>query len=155
MSPSEFLERELESMLKEVFLFARPEDKPAIERALISVMGPMYTVMPVLGRGSKGGVEYGTKIGSPVARLFSRPALSSFLPKVAYYVVVDEGEVESLLTAVCRTLASEGGPSDCGRGLAFVCPIDGQYAIRLEPLEQDDKSEDAHAAIRSTGAQSR
>ena len=145
MSPSEFLERELESMLKEVFLFARPEEKPAIERALISVIGPMYTAMPVLGRGSKGGVEYGTKKGSPVARLFSRPALSSFLPKVAYYVVVDEGEVESLLTAVCGTLASE----------AFVCPIDGQYAIRLEPLEQGDKSEDAHAPIRSTGAASR
>ena len=141
-------------MLKEVFLFARPEEKPAIERALISVIGPMYTAMPVLGRGSKGGVEYGTKIDSPVARWFSRPALSSFMPKVAYYVVVDEGEVESLLTAVCGTLASEGGPHDCGRGLAFVCPIDGQYAIHLEPPEQGDISEDTRAAIRSTGVRS-
>ena len=125
-------------MLKEVFLFARPEEKPAIERALISVIGPMYTAMPVLGRGSKGGVEYGTKIDSPVARWFSRPALSSFLPKIAYYLVLDEEDVDYVLSAVHGTLASEGGPDDCSRGLAIVCPIDRQYSIDQVVLGQAD-----------------
>ena len=59
-------------MLKEVFLFARPEETPAIERALLSVLGHLYTAMPALGRGSKGGIEYGRGAGSAVARLFSR-----------------------------------------------------------------------------------
>ncbi len=139
-------------MLKEIFLFARPEEKPAIERALISVIGPMYTVMPALGRGSKGGVEYGMKTGSPLARMFARPALSSFLPKIAYYVVVDEGDVEYVLTAVCGSLASEGGPDDCGRGLAIVCPIEGQYSIDQVVHGSADLSEDACAEVPSREA---
>lgn len=142
-------------MLKEIFLFARPEEKSAIERALVSVIGPMYTVMPALGRGSKGGVEYDTTTRSPIARLFARPSLSSFLPKTAYYIVVDEGEVECVLTAVRGTLASEGGPDDCGRGLAIVCPIEGQYSIRLELSEQADASEDIDAMILTNPAEAK
>lgn len=140
-------------MLKEVFLFARPEEKPAIERALISVIGSMYTVMPALGRGSKGGVEYGMTGGSRLTRLFARPALASFLPKIVYYFVLDEAEVDYVLSTVHGTLASEGGPSDCGRGLAIVCPSDGQYAIDRVVHGQADTRGDTDAAISSEKAQ--
>lgn len=140
-------------MLKEIFLFARPEEKPAIERALISVVGSRYTVMPALGRGSKGGIEYRLTAGSPLARLFARPALSSFLPKIAYYLVLDEEDVDYVLSAVHGTLASEGGPGDCGRGLAIVCPIDGQYSIDQVVLGQADTREDTDATISPEKAQ--
>ena len=151
-SSSVCLEPELQLMLKEIFLFSRPEEKWAIERALIRVIGPMYTVMPALGRGSKGGVEYGMKTRSLVTRLFARPALSSFLPKTAYYVVVDEADVEYILTAVCGSLASEGGPDDCGRGLAIVSPIDDQYSIQLKLPGQANVSEDPGTEIPSQEA---
>ena len=138
-------------MLKEVFLFARPEEKHAIERALISVIGPMYTAMPALGRGSKGGVEYRLTSGSPLARLFARPALASFLPKIAYYLVLDEEDVDYVLSAVRGTLASEGGPDDCGRGLAIVCPLHEQHSIDQVVQGHVDATEDI--AISSEKAQ--
>lgn len=119
-------------MLKEIFLFVRPEEKPAIERALVSVIGPGYTVMSALGRGSNGGVESRARSGSVVARWFSRPALSSFLPKATYYFVLEEDDVDYVLSAVRGCLASEGGSDDCGRGLAIVCPIDEQRSIQVE-----------------------
>ena len=140
-------------MLKEIFLFARPEEKPAIERALLSVIGPMYTVMPVLGRGSKGGIEYRLTSGSPLARLFARPALSSFLPKIAYYLVLDEEDVDYVLSAVHGTLASEGGPDDCSRGLAIMCPIDRQYSIDQVVLGQADICEETDATFSPEKAQ--
>ena len=130
----------------EVFLFARPDEKRAIERALISVVGPIYTSMPALGRGSNGGFEYDVKKRSPIARLFSRPALSLFLPKAAYYVAVGEDEVDPLLAAVSGALASEAGPDDCGRGLAVVCPIEAQYPIQLEVPDRDEASVDNYTA---------
>lgn len=116
-------------MLNEVFLFVRPEEKPAVERALRCVIGPMYNAMVALGRGSKGGVEYGRSGASPIVRFFSRPALASFLPKTVYYFVVEDEDVDYVLDAVQGTLASEGGPDDCGRGLAIVCPLETQYSI--------------------------
>ncbi|MEK7795440.1 MAG: hypothetical protein AAB353_12965 [Candidatus Hydrogenedentota bacterium] len=131
----------------EVFLFARPEEKRAIERALISVVGPIYTAMPALGRGANGGIEYDVKKRSAVARLFSRPALSLFLPKAAYYVAVGEDDVDPLLAAVSGALASEAGPDDCGRGLAIVCPIEAQYPIDLEFPDRDEASVDNDTAI--------
>ena len=131
-------------MLKEVFLFVRPEERHAVERALISVVGPRYTAMPALGRGSNGGVEYGTKKHTPLSRLFARPALASFLPKTAYYFVLDEHEVDYALSAIRGTLASEGGPSDCGRGLAIVAPVEMQRSISadLPSLRNADPAQD-------------
>jgi len=135
--------------LKEVFLFARPEEKPAIERALTSVIGPMFTVLPALGRGSNGGVENGMKKDSLIGRLFSRPALSSFLPKISYYFVLHEEDVDDVLEAVHGALAAEGGPEDCGRGLAIICPIEAQHAINLEPSRQADEHEGTGESISS------
>ena len=128
--------------LNEVFLFARPEEKRAIEGALISMVGPLYTVMPALGRGSKGATAYGSAAESAITRFFSRPALSSFLPKTLFYLVVEEEIVDPLLKAISGALAAEGGPDDCGRGLAIVCPIDAQHGININPPKQDDASED-------------
>ena len=109
--------------------------------------------MPALGRGSKGGVESGTSPGSRIARFFTRPALSSFLPKTVFYVVVEEDDVDYLLTAVCGTLASEGGPTDCGRGLAIVSPIEGQFGIHDEVTGLADETVDIDATILNEEAQ--
>ena len=102
------------------------------------MVGPMFTVMPTLGRGSKGATAYGASAGSPITRFFSRPALSSFLPKTTFYLVVEEEIVDPLLKAISGALAAEGGPDDCGRGLAIVCPIDAQHGININPPQHDD-----------------
>ena len=133
--------------LSEVFLFVRPEEKPAVERALTCVIGPRYNSMAALGRGSKGGVEYGRAGGSPIARFFKRPALASFLPKTAYYFVVADADVDYILDAVQGTLASEGGPDDCGRGLAIVCPLETQFSIEEIVQGKTSALQDRDAAI--------
>jgi len=141
-------------MLNEVFLFVRPEEKPAVERALTCVIGPMYSAMAALGRGSKGGVEYGRAGGSPIARFFKRPALASFLPKTVYYFVIGDEDVDYVLDAVQGTLASEGGPDDCGRGLAIVCPLQSQFSITEIVHGQTSDLQDIDAAIPAEEVQS-
>jgi len=110
--------------------------------------------MSALGRGSKGGIESGTSHRSPLARLFARPALSSFLPKIVYYFVLEDEDVEYVLSAVHSTLASEGGPDDCGRGLAIVSAIDAQYGIELELSPRGDVIEEDGTPLSSEKASS-
>jgi hypothetical protein len=100
---------------REVFLIVRPEERRAVERTLQGLVGSAYVTLPVLGR------------GAPIRP--RAPASWACLPKAMFFLVVPEGEVDELLSAVGATLRSQSGPADCGRGLGLVLPMDGVHDI--------------------------
>lgn len=116
--------------LKELYLLVRPEEKYAVERALQSVVGPIYSSFTGLGRGTSGGIAY----AGARRRWWSLKRerhLSLFLPKVIFYLVVAEADAADILSAVTHALRAEGGPTDCGRGFGVVMPMEGDSPIEL------------------------
>lgn len=104
-------------LLKEIQLIIRPEEKYAVERALQSVVPPVYATMSALGRG--GHEERADRRWS----WKRKRQLAAFLPKTIFVLVVPEGYVEPILRAVRAALRLAGGPEDCGTGFAIVSPI--------------------------------
>jgi nitrogen regulatory protein PII len=120
-----------EGPLKELYLLVRPEEKYAVERALQSVVGPIYSSFTGLGRGTSGGVSYADGKRRPWWSLKRERHLSIFLPKVIFYLVVAAADADEVVSAVTHALRAEGGPTDCGRGFGVVMPMEGDSPIEL------------------------
>ncbi len=114
--------------MRELFLLIRPEERSAVETGLLSVVGPIYTVMQVQGRGSEGGLRYEEE-AKKKRWSWKKESLSIFLPKLMYYLVVPEELVDELLRAVGVALRMYGGPDHCGFGFAMVCPLEDEIPI--------------------------
>lgn len=109
-----------EERLLELSLFVRAEDKYVAERALQSVVPPVYTVQDALGRGPTSAQVHP----------------SGFRPVVLLSLVLPESYVDAAVASVQAALRLEGGPSAHGNGLAVVSPLGEEIVIgstRLEP----------------------
>lgn len=109
-----------EDRLVELSLFVRAEEKYVVERALQSVIPPVYVTSDALGRGpTSAQLEPGR-----------------FRPIVVFSLVVPESYVDPVVGSVQAALRLEGGPSSRGNGLAVVSPLGEEIVIgstRLEP----------------------
>ena len=102
--------------LKALHIFVRPEEKYPVERALQSVIPPVYTCVDAVGRGDR----------SPERRAQLGKTL---LPKVGFILTIPESYLEPVLEAVASVLKMEGGPGACGTGWALVCPVAEEVVI--------------------------
>jgi nitrogen regulatory protein PII len=123
-------------MSSEVYLVVRPEEKQAVETAIQTVAGAVYTTYNVLGRGAGGGLRY----GASKSRLFSflRPSThaAAFLPKVAFYLVVPDAAADVVLERVGAALRIAGGPELYARGLGIVAPAIREIEIGATSQER-------------------
>lgn len=113
----------VEERLVELSFFVRAEEKYVIERALQSVVPPVYTVQDALGRGPTSAQIH--------------PA--GFRPVVIVSLVVPESYVAPVVGSVQAALRLEGGPSAHGNGLAVVSPLGEEIVIgstRSEPTPE-------------------
>jgi DNA-binding transcriptional ArsR family regulator/nitrogen regulatory protein PII len=110
--------------LKEIYMIVRPEERYPVERALQSVVPPIYHTMHAVGRG--GHLEEGSRRRWSWRR---REELTQFLPKTIVFVMVPESYVGPVLRAVGAALRLEGGPEDCGAGFAAVLPVGADHVI--------------------------
>lgn len=112
--------------LRELYVVVRPEEKYAVERAMQTIIPPVYFCMSAVGRGG-----YGEPGGGGKRRWTwrKREARAAFLPKTIFTVLVPESHVAALLRAIGATLRLEGGPSDCGTGFAAVLGAEEEIVI--------------------------
>lgn len=125
--------------LRELYVIIRPEERYAVERALQSIVPPIYASMSATGRGA-----YWEDKQSVKQRRWSwrrREQLAAFLPKTILFMAVPETYVNSLLKAVGAALRHEGGPDDCGTGFAMVLGVDEEIVIGAQAAGPDKRVE--------------
>lgn len=135
---------------KEIYLIVRPEEKRELERALSSVVAPVYSTIQALGRGSQGGLSYGArpKRFFGIGRRASPKA--TFLPKTIFHLVVPEELVAPIVRAASEVLRQRGGPEDCGLGVAIVADIEEEIAIDgRAPASSRRRGDSAREAVPS------
>jgi len=119
-----------EEALKELYLVVRPEERYTVERAIQSVVPPIYTELHALGRGD---YFYDRERFSWA----KREQRAQFLPKTVLFLLVPESYVTPLLRAVSAALKIAGGPEDCGMGFAAVLPVEGELVIGAQSASPD------------------
>lgn len=120
-------------ILKELYIIIRPEERYPVERAIQSVVPPVYSTLNAVGRGAYWEPAPDTR---RMRWAFNRKKqLSEFLPKVILMMVVPEPYVEPLLTAVSAALRLQGGPEECGTGFAAVLGVESELVVGT--LEDD------------------
>ncbi len=115
-----------EEPLQEIYVVVRPEEKYAVERAMQSIIPPVYTCMHATGRGG-----YWEPATSKKRRWTwrKRQERTAFLPKVIFTVLVPESHVTALLRAVSSALRLEGGPDESGTGFAAVMAAEREIVV--------------------------
>jgi nitrogen regulatory protein PII len=109
-------------MLSELYLVVRREEGPAVETAIQTVAGAVYTTMQVLGRGPGGGLQY-TRARKQRLPLFGAPKPDGvFLPKLAFYLVIPTDMTDTVLERVGAALRLTGAPGNFAQGLGIVLP---------------------------------
>lgn len=112
------------SDLCELILIVRPEDKPAVLRALDGELGSSFVIQHALGRGFDGGLLYGRQ--SPKRNLlswFRRAQTLAFLPKIMFWTVLYRIDAKRVLERVGTAVRLTGGPSECAGGFAIIAPL--------------------------------
>jgi nitrogen regulatory protein PII 2 len=110
-------------MLKEVLAIIRPERWAQTKARLQRLPLAALTVNRVLGRGRERGLRYLPRQGAGLQTAIR------YLPKRMVSWIVEEAQVEPLVTAIIETNQT----GQLGDGKIFVLPIDG--AIRLRTGE--------------------
>jgi hypothetical protein len=118
------------SLLCELFLVVRPEDKAAVWRALEGEIGSTFISYHAVGRGFDGGLAYG-KQGSKLGwlRWLNRSQILAFLPKIVFWAVLERESAKRVIERVGAAVRLTGGPSECAGGFAILAAMEEELPL--------------------------